>query len=57
MLEPKLAPAFLSKLDIDYAYIRIQVFLEFILYVAFLVLRASSTDEHLIRFHLPITMG
>ena len=57
MLEPKLAPAFLSKLDIDYAYICIQVFLEFILYVSFLVLRASSTDEHLIRFHLPITMG
>ena len=54
---PKLGPAFLNKVDLADAYMRIWVLLEDIPSVAFLVPKATPDEEHLVGFHLSITMG
>ena len=49
---PKLFPAFLNKVDLEDAYMRIWVRLEDIPLVAFLVPKYTPDEEQLVGFHL-----
>ena len=54
---PKLGPAFLNKVDLADAYMRIWVCLEDIPLVAFLVPKSKPDEEQLVGFHLSIPIG
>ena len=54
---PKLGHTFLNKVDLADAYMRIWVYLEDILSVAFLVPKATPDEDQLVGFHLSIPMG
>ena len=54
---PELGPAFLNKVDLNHAYMRIWVRLEDIPSVAFLVPKTTPEEEQLVGFHSSIPMG
>ena len=57
LADSQLAPVYLSKVDLVDTYMRLLVRIEDLPYVAFLISINTPSDQHLLGFHFPISMG
>ena len=55
--DPCLGPVYLSKVDLEDAYMRLWVRMEYVPSVTFLIPKNTPRDTQMVGFHLSLTMG